>query len=31
MMESDDLTLIIGTLKESPREKKVRLLQFGIK
>lgn len=29
-MEDDDLTLIIGTLKESPREKKARLLQFGI-
>ena len=29
-IEDDDLTLIIGTLKESPREKKARLLQFGI-
>lgn len=29
-MTPDDLTLAIGTLKESPREKRIRLLKFGI-
>mgnify|MGYP002626898247 CR=1 FL=1 len=29
-MASDDLELIIGTLKDSPREKKIKLLKFGI-
>lgn len=29
-MVADDLNLVIGTLKESPREKRIRLLKFGI-
>lgn len=27
---SDDLVLIMGTLRESPREKRINLLKFGI-
>lgn len=29
-LQDDDLTLVIGTIKESPREKKANLLRFGI-
>ena len=29
-MTSEDLDLIIGALKESPREKRIKLLKFGI-
>ncbi len=30
-LQDDDLSLVIGTVKESPREKKANLLRFGIK
>lgn len=30
IIEIDDLYLVIGTIKESPREKKANLLRFGI-
>lgn len=29
-LQDDDLYLVIGTIKESPREKKANLLRFGI-
>ncbi len=29
-LQEDDLVLVIGTIKESPREKKANLLRFGI-
>ena len=29
-LQDDDLDLVIGTIKESPREKKANLLRFGI-
>lgn len=29
-LQDDDLNLVIGTIKESPREKKANLLRFGI-
>lgn len=29
-MTSEDLDLVIGTLKESPREKRINLVRFGI-
>ena len=29
-MTSEDLDLVIGTLKESPREKRINLLKFGL-
>lgn len=29
-LDDDDVELVIGTLKESPKEKKARLLRFGI-